>query len=142
MIEKSAAVPEELAMIASLEPVVSLTTVAVTPRLAPLMAVAKSFRLSPAAPVPVAIVTVAPALVVNVTDDDARGAVGLDSRSEYQAPVLARLLITTVCTPATVPVAAVAVRSFGSDEATVRAANGPARVFSDCMSVSRAAVAV
>ena len=81
MIEKSAAVPEELAMIASLEPVVSLTTVAVTPRLAPLMAVAKSFRLSPAAPVPVAIVTVAPALVVNVTDDDARGAVGLDSRS-------------------------------------------------------------
>jgi hypothetical protein len=43
-------------------------------------------------------------------DDVGRPAVGLLSRLEYHAAVLARLLTTTVWVPVTVPVAAVAVR--------------------------------
>jgi hypothetical protein len=140
--EKSAAVPELLAIIASLEPVESLTTVAVTPRLEPLMAVARSFRLSPVFPVPVAMVAEAPALVVMVRDDVGRVAVELDSRSEYHDPVVATLLITTLCTPPAVPVAAVALRSVVLEEVTVRAARGPVSVFRFCISVARDSVAV
>ena len=137
-----------MAIIASLEPVESLTTVAVTPRLAPevvlaeLMAVARSFRVSPALPVPVAMVTEPPVALVIVREEVGSDAVGLDSRSEYHEPVEATLLITTVCTPETVPVAAVAVRSLLLEDVTVRAARGPVRVFSDCISVVIASVAV
>ena len=55
-IEKSAALPEWLEMIASLEPVESLTTEAVTPKPPPLMALERSFKVSPAAPLPIAMV--------------------------------------------------------------------------------------
>jgi hypothetical protein len=68
--------------------------------------------------------------------------VGLASRSEYHEAVVARLLTTTVCVPDAVPVAADAVRSSLFDEVTVRVASGPERVFSDCISVARASVAV
>ena len=97
--------------------------------------------VSPAAPVPVAIVAVAPPAVVIVIDDAGRVAVGLDSRSEYHAPVDAMELITTVCVPATVPVAADAVRSLVFEEVTVRAARGPVSVFKFCISVAIAVVA-
>lgn len=142
MTEKPAAVPGELETIASLEPVESLTTVAFTPRFAVLMALARSFRVSPAFPLPVAMVAVAPAVVVIVRDDVGKIAVGLDSRSEYQDPVVARLFTTTVWVPETVPVAAVAVRSLLLEEVTVLAARGPVKVFRFCISVARASVAV
>jgi hypothetical protein len=102
--EKSAAVPGELETIASLDPVESLTTVAVTPRLAPvgemyeLIVAARSVSVSPAVPVvgPVLNVAERPAAVVSVKDPAARVAVGLDSRLEYHEPWAARLLTTTV----------------------------------------------
>jgi hypothetical protein len=130
-----------LEIIASLEPVESLTTEAVTPRSSPLMALERSFRVSPTAPLPVAMVAERPAAVVRVTEDAPRVAVGLLSRLEYHAPVLARLLTTMTWLPATVPVAAVAVTSL-LEEVTVRAAKGPFRVFSDARSVATAVVAV
>ena len=141
---KSAAVPELLAMIANLDPVASLTTEAVTPRLAPelvlaeLMALARSVRLSPTAELPVPILTglTPPGVIVKVPVVSV--AVALDSRSEYHDPVVAGLVTTTVWTPATVPVAAVAVSSVLLEEVTVRAARGPVRVLSDCMSFARA----
>jgi hypothetical protein len=140
-IEKSAALPEVLAIIASLEPVESLTTEAVTPSPSLLMALERSLSVSPTAPLPVAMVAEWPAAVVIVTEEDGRVAVGLASRSEYHAPVLAKLLTTTTWSPATVPVAAVAVTSLLED-VTVRAARGPVRVLSDARSVVTAAVAV
>jgi hypothetical protein len=142
VIEKPAAAPGVLETIASRDPEESLTTEAVTPRLDPLIAVAKLLRVSPAVPVPVGMVAVAPEFVVIVKEEVGRVEVGLASRSEYHDPALARLLTTTVCTPATVPVAAVAVRALMLEEVTVRAAKGPLRVFSDCMSDSTADVAV
>ena len=141
--EKSFAAPEELEMIASLEPVVSLTTVAVKPRLSLLIVAARSLSVSPLVfPRPVAIVVVVPLAEVMVSDEVGKVAVGLDAISEYQDPVEARLLITTECTPAAVPVAAVAERSLLSEEVTVRAARGPVKVFRFSMSVARASVAV
>ena len=74
-------------MIASLEPVESLTTEAVTPRPSPLMALERSFSVSPAAPLPVAMVAEKPDAVVSVMEEDGRVAVGLVSRLEYHAPV-------------------------------------------------------
>jgi hypothetical protein len=96
--EKSAFTPEDFAIMASLEPVESLTTVALTPRLvSALMALATALRLLAApTPAPVGMVNLGPAVVVIVIDEVGRGAVGLDSRSEYHAPVVARLLTTTV----------------------------------------------
>jgi hypothetical protein len=141
--ENPPAAPEVLEIMASLEPLASLTTVALTPRFAVLMAVARSFKLSPpVTPVPVGKVAVAPAVVVIVIEEVGNAEVGLVSRSEYHEPVVATLLTTTVCIPGAVPVAADAVRSLLFDEVTVRAARGPERVFSDCMSVARASVAV
>jgi EamA domain-containing membrane protein RarD len=134
-IEKSAAAPEVLEMIASLEPVESLTTVAVTPRSSLLIAVARSARVSPVFPLPVAIVTAVPLAGVIVMDEVGRVAVELVSMLEYQAPVLAILLTTTVWEPAAVPEAAVAVISLVLEDVTVRCDNGPARLFSDSISV-------
>ena len=110
--EKLPAAAGVLAIIASLEPVESLTTEAVTPRFMPLMALERSFSVSPAVPVPVLMVAEVPAALVRVMDEEGRVAVGLVSRSEYHAPVVARLLTTTAWSPATVPVAAVAVTSL------------------------------
>src|SRR5258708_24809654 len=87
VIEKSAALPEELLIIASLEPVESLTTVAVTPRFFPLMLAATSFRVL--TPLPVVMVAEPPAVVVIVNDDAGRAAVGLAARSENHDPVVA-----------------------------------------------------
>ena len=140
--EKSAVDPEELEIIANLEPVESLTTVAVIPRFCPLIAVARSFSVSPAFPLPVAMVAVAPAAVVIVRDEVGSVAVALDSKSEYQDPIVARLFTTTVWVPETVPVAAVAERSLLSEEVTVLAARGPVKVFKFCISVATASVAV
>ena len=53
--EKSAFAPEELETTESAEPDESLTTVAVTPKLAELIEVARSFRLVPAIPVVVPV---------------------------------------------------------------------------------------
>jgi hypothetical protein len=142
VIEKPAAVPEVSAIIASLEPVASLTTVALTPRLDPLMAVARSFNVSPDVPVPVAKVAEGPAVVVSVRDDVGKVAVGLDSRSEYHDAVVATLFTTTVWVPETVPVAAVAARSLLSEDVTVLAARGPVNELRFCISVARASVAV
>src|ERR1035438_3522748 len=89
VIEKPAAAPGVLETIASRDPEESLTTEAVTPRLDPLMAVAKSLRVSPAVPAPVGMVAVAPPFMVIVSDDVGKVEVGLASRSEYQEPVLA-----------------------------------------------------
>ena len=105
------------------------------------MALERSFRVSPAAPLPVAMVAERPAVVVRVMEDAGRVAVGLLARLEYHAPVLAKLLTTTTWLPATVPVAAVAVTSLLED-VTVRAARGPVRVLSDARSVVTAVVAV
>jgi hypothetical protein len=82
-----------------------------------------------------------PEALVMVMEEDGRVAVGLVSRLEYHAPVVARLLTTTTWSPATVPVAAVALTSLLED-VTVRAARGPVRVFRDARSVVTAAVAV
>ena len=73
-------------------------------------------------------------------DEEGRVAVGLVSRPEYHAPVVARLLTTTTWSPETVPVAAVAV-TLALEDVTVRAARGPVRVFSDARSVVTAVVA-
>jgi hypothetical protein len=142
VIEKSLAAPGELEIMASLEPLESLTTVAFTPRFAALMALARSVKLSPEVPLPVAKVAEGPAVVVSVREEDGRASVGLDSRSEYHEPVAAKLFTTTVWVPVTVPVAAVAVRSLVFEEDTIRAARGPVRVFRFCMSVAMASVAV
>jgi hypothetical protein len=90
-------------------------TVAFTPRLAPelvvalLMAVARSFKLSPVVLLPVWNVTESPEAVVSVNDEVESVAVGLDSLPEYQPAVVARLFTTIVWVPVAVPVAAVAV---------------------------------
>ena len=145
--EKSAAAPAEFAMSASLDPVESLTTVAVTPRLAPvgetyeLIALARSFSVSPGflalvvALIPVAKDTGLPPTGVIVMEEVGRVTVGEVSRLEYHDPAAARLLTTTVWSPRAVPSAAVAVTSFALDDATVRADKGPDRAFSDCISV-------
>jgi hypothetical protein len=82
-----------------------------------------------------------PDVVVRVKEDEGSVAVGLLARLEYHAPVLAKLLTTTTWSPATVPVAAVAVTSL-PDDVTVLAARGPVRVFNDARSVATAVVAV
>ena len=140
--EKSAATPDELEIIASLDPVVSLTTVAVTPATSLLMALARSAKVSPVFPLPVAMVMAVPPTGVIVMDDVGRVAVELVSKLEYHAPVDATLFTTTVWEPATVPVAAVAVSSLVLEDVTVLLAKGPANEFSDCMSVMTAFVAV
>jgi hypothetical protein len=106
------------------------------------MAAARSVRLSPAFPVPVAMLTGWPpeGVIVKVPVESA--AVGLDSRSEYHDPVVAGFVITTVWTPAAVPVAAVAVRTLLSEELTVLAARGPVSVFRFCRSVATDSQAV
>jgi hypothetical protein len=80
------------------------------------------------------MVTDAPAVVASVKDDAGRVAVAVAAASEYHAPVVARLLTSIVCVPVTVPVAAVAETILELEEVTVRAAKGPLREFSDCMS--------
>jgi len=142
VMEKLPAEPEVLEISASLEPEASLTTEAVTPRLSPLMVLARWLRLSAVWPVPVGMVTEAPAAVVRVKDEDGRVAVALAAESEYHAPVLARLLTTIVWVPVTVPVAAVADAMFALDEVTDLAARGPVRELSACISFWTAWVAV
>jgi hypothetical protein len=88
------------------------------------------------------MVTAVPPAGVIVMDEVGRVAVELVSRLEYHAPVVARLFTTTVWEPATVPVAAVAVSSLVLEKVTVLLAKGPVRVFSDCISVMTAFVAV
>jgi hypothetical protein len=135
-------VPEELEIIANLDPVVSLTTVAVTPTTSLLMALARSASVSPEFPLPVAMVTAMPPGAVIVMDDVGKVAVELVSKLEYHAPEVATLFTTTEWEPATVPVAAVAVTSLVLEDVTVRFARGPVNVFSDCISVMTAFVAV
>jgi hypothetical protein len=133
-------------MMASRDPLASLTTVAVTPRLLPslpvaeLIAEARSFNVL--TPLPVVMVEDSPLALVRVKEVAGRAAVGLASRSEYQAPVVARLLTTTLCVPATVPLAAVALTALDNDDVTVRAESGPLSVLSACMSLETACVAV
>jgi hypothetical protein len=143
-IEKSAAAPEELATIERAEPDESLTTVAVTPKLAALIEVARSFRLAPAAPlaVPVWNVWELPAVVVNVKDPAGSVEMALGWKAEYHDPVEAVELTSTVWLPRVVPAAAVAVTALLSEVATVRADSGPVREFSDSKSVLTACVAV
>jgi hypothetical protein len=81
------------------------------------------------------IVTAVPLAGVIVMDEVGRVAVELVSRLEYHAPVLARLLTTTVWELATVPEAAVAVTSLLAEDVTVRSDKGPVRLFSDSISV-------
>jgi len=99
--------------------------------------VARSVSVSPVFPLPVWIVTAVPLAGVIVMDDVGRVAVELVSKLEYQAPVLAMLLTTTVWEPATVPEAAVAVTSLLAEDVTVRSDKGPVRLFSDCISGCR-----
>jgi hypothetical protein len=107
------------------------------------MALARSARVSPVVmAAPVENFTDLPEAGINVMDDVGSEAVGLLSTLEYHDAVLARLLTTTVWVPVTVPVAAVAVRSLVFDDVAVLAASGPVKVFSDCISVARASVAV
>jgi len=106
------------------------------------MALARSVKLSAAWPVPMGMVTEAPAAVVRVKDEDGKAAVALAEESEYQAPVLARLLTTIVWVPVTVPVAAVADAMFALEEVTDLAARGPFRELSECISFWTAWVAV
>lgn len=106
------------------------------------MALARSARVSPVVEAPVLKVTDLPEAGINVMDDVGRAAVGLLSRLEYHAPVLARLLTTTVWVPVAVPVAAVALRSLVFEDDTVLAASGPDRELRDCISVAIASVAV
>jgi hypothetical protein len=138
--EKSAAAPEELATMESRAPSASVTTEAVTPRLAALMALARSFRLSPEVPDPVLKVCEEPEAVLIVNEEVGKAEVALDSRAEYQDPVVARLFTVTVWIPAAVPAAAVAVTSL-PEEVTLLAARGPSRVFRDCRSLDTDVVA-
>jgi hypothetical protein len=80
--------------------------------------------------------------MVMVKDVEGSVVAALAERSEYQAPVLATLLTTTLWVPATVPLAAVAVTSELLEDVTVREAKGPVREFNDCMSVCIAVIAV
>jgi hypothetical protein len=88
------------------------------------------------------MVTAMPPGAVIVMDDVGKVEVELVSRLEYHAPEAARLFTTTEWEPATVPVAAVAVTSLVLEEVTVLLARGPVKVFSDCISVMTAFVAV
>jgi len=157
VIEKSVAAPEVFEVIASRDPAESLTMVALRPSgtlvmrpvagsvtltVAVLTAEARSFRLLIPVPVPIWKFFERPLAVVRVKEDGSNWVVGSASAFEYHAAVLARLLTTTVWVPVTVPVAAVAVRSLLLEEVTVLAASGPVKVFSDCISVARASVAV
>src|ERR1700712_5000653 len=94
VMEKSAAAPEAVLMMARRAPVESLTTVAVTPRFCELRLAATSLRVL--MPLPVVMVAVAPALVVSVKEDAGRTAVALVARSEYHEAVLARWATATV----------------------------------------------
>jgi hypothetical protein len=88
------------------------------------------------------MVTAVPPVGVIVMDEVGRVAVELVSRLEYHVPDVARLFTITVWEPAAVPVAAVAVSSLVLEDVTVELAKGPVRVFSDCISVMTACVAV
>jgi hypothetical protein len=73
---------------------------------------------------------------------DGSAAVALATVVEVKDAVLARFFTTTVLFPAALPDAAVAVTTLLLEDATVLADNGPVRLLSDCMSLSRLVVAV
>jgi hypothetical protein len=106
---KSAAVPVELATSERREPLESVTTLAVTPRLAPLIELARSCRVSPAFPEPVLKVAEVPFAIVIVIDEVGSVVVALELRSEYHDPSVARLFTTTEWDPVAALVVAVAV---------------------------------
>ncbi len=132
--------PDVLLVIASRTPEASVTMLAVTPSPAPLTAVSRSVNVL--TPLPVVIVAAVPLLLVIVKLSDGRAAVALATVVEVKEAVLARLFTTTVLFPATLPDAAVAVTTLLLEDATVLADNGPVRLLSACISLSRLVVAV
>src|SRR5271157_4064304 len=106
---KSLALPEALATRATRAPLASDTTLAVTPRLRPLMYCTRSLGVF--TPLPTAMVVVVcelPEPMVKSKLPGANGVLPFATESEYQAAVAARFCTTTTWLPAAVPAAAVA----------------------------------
>jgi len=137
---KLLAAPDVSLTIASLAPVASVMTLAVTPRPSLFMVLATSVRVL--VPVPVDIVVVLPVGPVMVKLPAAKGAVALETVPEAQEAVLARLLTTTVLFPAVLPDAADAETMPESEEVTVIADKGPVMLLRDCISLSRLVASV
>ncbi len=81
-------------------------------------------------------------MVVNVNDPAGSEETALGWKLEYQDPVVATELTSTVWSPKVVPSAAVAVTALLFELATVRDDKGPVNEFNDCKSVLTACVAV
>ena len=128
------ALPELLLTIERREPLASLTTLAVTPRLWPLMALTSWLSVSPlemligaAVPLPTCsekLPAESPVLLV------ATGKV------EYHEEVVARLLTSISFVPVVAPAAAEAVTTFVFEESAEIDANDPVRLFSELKSFS------
>ena len=133
---KFAALPDELATIASREPLASVTTFAVTPRPAVLIALARS--LSVFTPLLPTVMVSEPLAVVIVNDSPEGSAVVLLATVvDDQLSVVARLPTITTLSPGVVPGAVVPVTMLEFDEVTLVADNGPEKLLKACMSLSR-----
>jgi len=137
---KFPALPEVLLVIARRAPEASVMMLAVTPSPAALTAASRSVNVF--TPVPVVIVAVVPLLLVMVKLSAGTAVAAVAIVVEVKEAVLARLFTTTVVFPAAVPDAAVAVTTPLLEDATELAANGPVKLLSDCISLSRLVVAV
>jgi hypothetical protein len=132
--------PDVLLVIASRAPEASLMMLAVIPSPALLTAVSRSVNVL--TPLPVVIVAALPLLLVMVKLSDGRVVLALATAVDEKEAVLARLFTTTVTFPAALPDAAVAVTTLLLEDATVLSDNGPVRLLSDCISLSRLVVSV
>ena len=79
--------------------------------------------------------------MVSVNELAGSGEIALVWKLEYQDPVVAMELTSTVWLPRVVPAAAVAVTKLLFELETLRADKGPVSEFNDCKSVLTACVA-
>jgi hypothetical protein len=132
---KLEAVPEALLTIARREPLVSVTTLAVTPNPPLLIWVAKSLKVLVL--LAIVIVPLVPPGGVMVKLPAGSRVVLFATGFEYHDAVLARLFTTTTWLPTAVADTAEPERMLGFEEATALADNGPTKLLRDCMSLSR-----
>ena len=127
--------PEVLLAIAILEPDASIMILAVSPRPDPVIAVCRS--ASVLTPLPVVMVADLPALFVIVKLSTGSAMEAFATVVEANDAVVARLLTATTLFPVVLPKAAVAVTTPVFEDDTVVAANGPVRLLSATISLSR-----
>ncbi len=127
--EKAPALPDVLLTSASLDPLESVTMLAVTPAPAALIAAAKSERVF--TPLPVVMVVAVPPLGVMVMVPAPKSVVEVATAFEAYDAVVARLLTCTTVVPVAAPAVTVAVATDGFEEVTALLLSDPTRLFSD-----------